>query len=330
MIIAKKLFSYLPVSLFGSVMGLSAISAAWQLVEDLSVSSYFSAIFACLAMVVFVMLCVAYGLKIITSFQDVKEEFANPITRPFFATFAISLLLLPFCLHLWGFFQLAFYVWTCGVVLMLIFSAYIVSFWISYPHNISHITPAWIIPVVGILDIPLAIPILQIELLGIMELARISVAIGLFFTTPLLTLILARVVFFEKLPDKLMPTLVIFLAPFGAGVGAYLVAYNDHLLPLSLYFIGLFFFFALIPQILRVYLCCPFRVSWWAVSFPLAAMSVAGLKISKMVFMYESLLVTQIYRFTAIGFLCLTTLIIIWLTLRTLQGIFKGELKSLA
>lgn len=375
----KSALSYLPVSFFGACMGLSAMSAAWHTMSHLDVLcsmesqrqwatcleppsfapfvDMISLIFAILAVGAFVALSVSYIAKLITNFEGCKQEFRSPITRPFFATIFIALLLLPFALERLGIPQIiSFAVWLMGAISILIFSVHIVQFWICQKFELAHITPAWIIPVVGLLDLPLALPILpqfyMMPDVGFL-ISIFCLAIGFAFTIVLCTLIFARIVFFAKLPDKLMPTLVIFLAPFGAGVGAYMVfvtmqafTLGEDLaglltmdsIPYILFLIGLFLFFALLPQIIQVKKCCPFRISWWAISFPLAAMSIASIKINIEILKFplfglvSSPLshIEMIFSIFSVGLLIFVTLVFIWLIARTLVGIFKGELRNLA
>lgn len=375
----KGYFSYLPISFFGACMGLSAISVAWdkmtRLLQNLTINTEnvlapthntnflpstllanfsfaLSVSFALLALIAFIGLVSAYAVKILSSFESVKLEFVSPLTRPFFGTFFISLLLLPFALHRLGLPEsLSLAVWVVGAVLMFIFSVHIVQFWICNKLELSHITPAWIIPVVGLLDLPLALP-LFVDKVWVQDfsfiIAGFCVGVGFFWSIVLCALIFARIVFFEKLPEKLMPTLVILLAPFGAGVSAYAVLIQDFsflsgvdTLSYTLLFIGLFLLFALLPQVFQIGKCCPFRISWWAISFPLAAMCIASLKITQSLTL--SRLKSQFdesYAFVSndeMFFVVLSsmlliavTLTFIWLLMRTLSGIIKGELKNLA
>ncbi len=375
----KGYFSYLPISFFGACMGLSAISVAWDkmmhLIQNLTIntenvlapthntnfllstllanfSSALSVSFALLALIAFIGLVSAYAVKILSNFESVKLEFVSPLTRPFFGTFFISLLLLPFALHRLGLPEsLSLAVWIVGAILMFIFSVHIVQFWICNKLELSHITPAWIIPVVGLLDLPLALP-LFVDKVWVQDfsfiIAGFCVGVGFFWSIVLCVLIFARIVFFEKLPEKLMPTLVILLAPFGAGVSAYAVLIQDFsflsgvdTLSYTLLFIGLFLLFALLPQVFQIGKCCPFRISWWAISFPLAAMCIASLKITQSLTL--SRLKSQFdesYAFVSndeMFFVALSsmlliavTLTFIWLLVRTLSGIIKGELKNLA
>ncbi len=376
----QGLFAYLPSSLFGSVMGLSAMCVAWGLFVRIFGTNpthhafivqkglYYlgvslSSIFGILAILVFIVLCIAYTLKLFTSYESVKQEFANPLTKVFFGTICISLLLLPLVLEvLLDFFIAsnpafilifkipAILLWILGTICMLSFSVYIASSWICQKHELQHITPAWIIPVVGLLDIPLFMPysfMREIEIFGV--LAKFCVAVGLFFAIILIPLILARIIFFAKLPDKLTPTLIILIAPFSVGFSAYSVAFGIDECAKALFCIGVFLFFVLLSQIFSAYKCCPFRVSWWAISFPLAALCISALKLTQQysidifwskitpkVIPMPSIDITHFrsvfeafISISALLLLAFITLICIWLLIRTLKGILYGELKHL-
>lgn len=317
----KGFFSYLPISLFGSVMGLCGFSVALREASFVYLlPSFVSNFVALLAVVAFLAMFLAYALKILTSYKSFLSEFQNQLSKSFFGTFIISLLLLPLVIYEY-LPKFAFFLWVLGVVLMFAFAVYLVSFWIQTKHELSHITPAWIIPVVGTLDIPLASSLFEINL---HYLNLLALSIGLFWTLPIVTLILSRVVFFEKLPQKLMPTLMILVAPFSVGFAAYLATFGKiDSFAFSLYFLGLFMFFALVSQLFKIASCCPFKVSWWAISFPLAALLNSTLQIAKFL--------NNAY-FDAFGVILLfsCSLVFIWLIFRTLGGIFNKELANLS
>ncbi len=378
----KGVLGYLPVSFFGACMGLSAMCVAWHAMSELaSLSLSYSAkspkhdilcviqaslvpfaellslTFAVFAVMAFMVLGIAYSVKAMTSFESCKQEFLSPITRPFFGAICISLLLLPFALQRLGIPEIiSLIVWILGAVLMLIFSVHIVQFWICHKFELAHITPAWIIPVVGLLDLPLALPLFsQIQTLPDMGffITIFCMAVGFSFTIVLCTLIFARIVFFAKLPDKLMPTLVVLLAPFGAGVSthavftsmqALMMKVDAHIfaidsMPYILFLLGFFLLLALLPQVVQIGKCCPFRITWWAISFPLAAMCIASIKINVNILQLSSTdlpiassihVLDTLFALLSLVLLLSVTLVFAWLIVRTLLGIFRGELQNLA
>ncbi len=194
--------------------------------------------------------------------------------------------------------------------------------WMSDRQQVAHATPAWIIPVVGLLDVPLALPSLGLPPLhGLMVFA---LAVGLFFAVPLFTLVFSRLVFEPPLPDALKPSLLILVAPFSVGSSAYLVAAGQaDLFSEALYMLMLFVLAVLLGQLRHLQTCCPFRVSWWAVSFPLAASSVAALRFAAM----QPGFVTDAI---ALVLLVLATVVIAGLLVRTVPGLLRGKLRRLS
>jgi tellurite resistance protein len=205
---------------------------------------------------------------------------------------------------------------------MVFFAWTIVSRWMSDRQQTAHATPAWIVPVVGMLDVPLALP--SLELPPLPEVMILSVAVGLFFAVPLFTLILSRLVFDAPMPDSLQPSLLILVAPFSVGFSSYVVTVGRiDLFAESLYFLTLFVLAVLLGRLRMLRQCCPFRVSWWAVSFPLAACAVAALK-------FAAFDPNWFTTAVAAGLLALATAAIAGLLLRTLAGIAQGELRTLS
>ena len=185
--IAVRRFDYLPVGLFASVMGLEGLSAAWRLAgAHFGLPGWPSLALGVAGIVAFAALAVAYVIKAAVAPDAVRAEFNHPIAGNLFGAIFISLLLLPFGIAPFSL-MAARIVWAGGTIGMLGFAWLIVGRWLSDRQQVAHATPAWIVPVVGLLDVPLAMPLLDLpELHG---LAVFSVAVGLFFAVPLFTLI---------------------------------------------------------------------------------------------------------------------------------------------
>ena len=318
----KPMLDYLPVGLFGSVMGLTGLSVAWRLAHlRYGVPEGIALAVAAIAVLAFLLVLAGYAMKLVTAPAAVRAEFRHPIAGNLFGTLLISLLLLPIVLAPFAR-LLAQIVWVIGAVGMVLFAWLIVSRWMSDRQQVAHATPAWIVPVVGMLDVPLALPALGLPPMhGLMVL---SVAVGLFLALPVFTLIFSRLLFEPPLPDALKPSLLILLAPFAVGYSAYTVtAGQTDLFAEALYMLTLFMLAVLLGQLRNLPLCCPFRVSWWAVSFPLAASSIAALRFA----MAQPGMITD---GIAIALLALATLVIAALLGRTVLGIARGELRTLS
>ena len=210
---------YLPVALFGSVMGLTGLSVAWHQAAVLyGASPRVSEGIGYAAIAVFVVLATAYGVKIICVPRAVRAEFAHPVTGSLFGTAFISLLLLPIVLVPLSL-PLARVTWTVGAVTMLLFAWFVIDRWMSDRQQVSHAAPAWLVPVVGLLDVPLAVPVLGLPPMHGLMVA--CLAIGLFFAIPLFSMVFSRLLFEPALPDAAQPTLLILVAPFAVGFLAY-------------------------------------------------------------------------------------------------------------
>jgi tellurite resistance protein len=126
----------------------------------------------------------------------------------------------------------------------------------------------------------------------------------------LLTIIFYRVLFHHPIEERLMPTLFILIAPPAVGFIAYtrLIGELDSLARV-LYFSGLFLTLLLFTQVGR-FAKLKFFLSWWAYSFPLAAISIASM------LMYE-LSGIDGYRWIGAGLLLLLSGIVVLLLART-------------
>jgi len=316
---------YLPVGLFGSVMGLTGLSVAWRLASiqfgGPSWLSHLSPAIGFVAIAAFVAMAAGYALKALTDFSAARAEFRHPIAGNLFGTPLISLLLLPIIVAPYSLI-LARILWSAGAIGMTAFAWLIISRWMSDRQQVAHATPAWIIPVVGLLDVPLALPTLELPPMhGLMVFA---LAVGLFFAVPLFTMILSRLLFEPPLPDALKPSLLILVAPFAVGYSTYtLTTGKTDIFSQALFMLTFFMLTVLLGQMRNLPLCCPFRVSWWAVSFPLAASAIAALR-------FAAADKSVISNAIAMVLLALATLVIAGLFLRTLLGFAKGELRTLS
>ncbi len=272
-------------------------------------------------MAAFISLVIAYSAKAIVAPDAVRMEFNHPIIGSLFGTVFISLLLLPIIIVPRSL-GIARVLWLIGAIGMIAFAWLMVNRWMSDRQQYAHATPAWIVPVVGTIDVPLAVPSLQLP--GTHGIMVLALSIGLFFTLPIFTLIFSRLLFEPALPDALQPSLLILVAPFAVGFSSYVAtARTIDLFAESLYALTLFFLAVLLGRVRRLLGCCPFRISWWAVSFPLAASTVAALRIAGA---RPGGMSTAI----ALVLLTFTSIIIGMLLARTLVGIARGELRTLS
>ncbi len=92
----KLSLDYLPVGMFGSVMGLTGLSVAWRHAHSLfGTPIWIATTIGAIGAIAFVALVVGYGIKAVTAPAAVATEFNHPITGNLFGTILISMLLLP-------------------------------------------------------------------------------------------------------------------------------------------------------------------------------------------------------------------------------------------
>ena len=264
--------SNFPVSFFAVVMGLLGLVIATQKLESmLEAGSVVSKVLLGIALFAFLVLTLAYAVKLVRHLDLCKAEFNDPVRLSFFPTFSIGLLLASIAfLPISDTTSLVF--WAVGTVLHLVLTLIVLSIWVQHEKfEITHMNPAWFIPVVGNILVPVA----GIEHAPI-EISWFFFSVGLVFWMLLQTLFFYRVFFHRPLPERLLPTFFILLAPPAVGFIAY-VKLNGAVDNFAniLYYFALFTFVFLMVQ-LRMLRKARFFLSWWAYSFPLAALTIAS------------------------------------------------------
>ena len=302
----------LPIMLFAGTMGLGGLCAAYKKLSEVFdlPGEIFSALRA-LDCTVFCLLSAFYLFKLLKFKEEVKAEFSHPIRINFFGGFIISLFLLALAYKDAP--RLYYSLFYAALGLQTIFTLYVISFWIDEKFDITMLNPAWFIPVVG----NLLIPIIAEKSQAIWY----YFSLGLFFWIILFAVIFYRLVFCDKLADKFIPTLVITLAPPAMAFLGYVKlteqfdAFAAILLNINV------FFAALILFSYKRFIKLKFALSWWAFTFPTAASSIAFLKAYEIT-RSDFYLVLGVGAFTA---LVASILIVGFLTVKS---IINGEIFS--
>ncbi len=304
-----------PVSFFSMVMGLSGLTIAWDKAQaTLQLPFSISGFLLLLTGAVFILLSLFYLTKLARYPQAVAEEVRHPVKLSFFATVSVSLILLSICsVHAVP--VLSKGLWITGALAQMLFTLYIMGAWIHHENfEIHHMNPAWFIPVVGNILVPIA-GVAH----GFTEISWFFFSIGLFFGLVLLTIIFYRIIFHQPLPARLLPTLFIFIAPPAVGFLAYvnLTGVLDAFARV-LYHTGLFLTLLLLTQFQR-FARLKFFLSWWAYSFPLAAITVATL------LMYERSGIGA-YQVLSLILLGLVSVVALMLVVRTAMAVGRDEI----
>jgi tellurite resistance protein len=307
--------AHFPISFFAVVMGLSGLSIAWESAEHtFKLPFRLDGALIPFTALVFIALLTLYLTKLIRHSDEVIKELNHPVKLNFFPAISISLILLSIAILklLPG---LSLILWGAGTLLHLLFTLYVMNVWIHHDKfEIHHINPAWFIPVVGNVLVPIAG-----TAHGYTEISWFFFSIGILFWLVLFTIIFYRVLFHHPLPEKLMPTFFILIAPPAVGFISYvkLAGGLDNFAHV-LYYSGLFLTLLLLTQAPR-FSRLQFFLSWWAYSFPLAAITIATLLMYRM---YNAV------GFAVIGWLLLSilTLVVTYLLYRTLKAIGDNKI----
>lgn len=305
---------HFPIMMYAIVMGISGLSLVYLKASAWLGFPHIVGIF-CVVIdtLAFVVITIFYLAKIFKYFDAVKWEFNHPVRVNFFAAFSISLLLLATIYHELHV-GVAIYLWYGGAIIQAFMTFYCLSFWINRNMEVKHSNPAWLIPVVGNVIVPLG----GVGLINESILLYFFV-IGMFFWIILLSILINRIIFHNQLAQKFLPTMFILLAPPAVGMVSYIKMGNDFdIFAVALYDIALFFSLLLLFM-LKNFLKLKFFISWWAFTFPVAAMSVA----SMVAYHKTGDMFYKIFSYLSIG---VTTIVIIIVAYHTIRHIFKREI----
>ncbi|MFA7413370.1 MAG: SLAC1 anion channel family protein [Rhizobium sp.] len=254
---------------------------------------------------------VGYLLKAFAYPRAVLEEWHHPVRIAFFPAISIAYLLLATALLNVNA-TAANAVWIAAMAVQGALALAVIGAWIGHrPFHPPQLSPAWFIPAVGNVVVPIAgVP------LGYVEISWLFFSGGLIFWVILLTLVVNRLMFHDPLPGRMVPTLMILIAPPAVAYVAWLRllgapgAFGHMLLSL-----GYVFALIVLTQAIRLR-GMPFALSWWALSFPVAALAIAS-------FAHGEAMQSAAHRAIGVGLLSLLVAIIIFLLVRTAMEIAR-------
>ncbi|MCA8906410.1 MAG: SLAC1 anion channel family protein [Rhodospirillaceae bacterium] len=270
---------HFPISFFAVVMGLSGLALATMRLEHCVEATDLTAgrVLTLLAAGAFVLIALVYATKLARHAHQVHWEWNHPVRISFFPAISIGLVLVGTALAR---FQpdVAIVVWGIGVALHLLATLTVVAAWIGHrPFQHLHLNPAWFIPAVG----NVLVPIGGMHF-GLVELSWFFFSVGILFWLILLTLVFNRLVFHDPLPERLLPTLVILIAPPAVGFVSWAALTGGLDAFGRILFYAAVIFALVVATQLRRLSRLPFTMSWWAYSFPVAAFTVASFRYAEL------------------------------------------------
>lgn len=310
----KKL-KFFPVTFFSVNLGLLGTAIAVQKIEEILGLSNIISTFALYSfMFIISVIFSIYTYKMTYHFDEVRIEYHNPIRVNFFPITAITFLLLNIAfVGLNKNLSKSFFI--IGAITQLIFILKILSIWIHRGKiSFKHYNPAWFIPIVGALLVPVTS-----KAHGLIEVGWFFYSIGLIFWITLFVLFIYRIIFHDGLHAKLLPTFFMLMAPPATAFIGYakMVGGLDNFGRI-LYYFALFTTMMLFSQTNLIHKT-KFYISWWAYSFPMASVTMST------VLMYH---MSRFVFFKNLAFLFFVVLVlfIIVLVIKTTQAIFRHEI----
>mgnify|MGYP000097252421 CR=1 FL=1 len=305
---------FFPIMMFAIVMGLAGLTLVYEKISEVFyLPSIISTIMVVVTIGIYLTIFYTYFKKILTHKEEVLKEFAHPIRINFFAAFSISTLLISMVIQPY-IDELANIIFIFGAIFHIFFTFYTIKYWIDNNLEMNHSNPAWFIPIVGNLIVPIASHGYFND-----SVLYFYFAIGIFFWIVLFSIILNRIIFHHQFAPKFLPTLFILIAPPAVGFLSYVKLTKEldffaHMLySLALFFTILIFF------MYKKFINIKFFISWWAFTFPSAAMTLATIK------MY---VLTQYWFYALLSyvFMIACTIIVYYVAKQTIIHISKKEI----
>lgn len=272
----KNRLKFFPIMMYAIVMGLSGITITYQKASLwLNFPHIIGEVLMYLTTIVFIFVSYMYIKKFFKYKTAVKNEFSHPVRINFFAAVSISMLMLSI-IYKESFPLLSAAFWYPGTLLHFYLTMHIISFWINQNQQLDHSNPAWFIPIVGNVLVP-------VGGIGFASLGVLTYffSVGMFFWIILFAVILNRIIFHNQMAVKFMPTFFILIAPPAVGFIAYFKMFGV----IDTFAIMLFnmavFFTILVTFMYKNFIKIKFFISWWAFVFPLAAMAISSMLMYK-------------------------------------------------
>jgi tellurite resistance protein len=304
---------YFPITMLPSVMGLTGLAIVFyklQHVVGLEAPLGRGLLYATSAW--FGVIVLLYLAKFVRYREEVVKEFRHPVRVNFFPALSICLLLLSIGFLEDGARDIARVLWWIGAPLHLLLLLILLGRWFHTAHHIKSFNPAWFIPVVG----PIIVPVAGVKLAS-PEISWFFFATGLGYWIFLQAVLTNRIFFHDPLPEKLLPTLFIMVAPPAVGFIAYVRLTGElDVMARILFYFGVFSALLLLTMIDR-FRRVPYYMSWWAYTFPLDAFTLS-------LYLMYRLTGAALVKWAALGMTAVTTVTILVVLVHTINVARRG------
>lgn len=304
---------------FVSVMGLAGLSLAWQSAVPIlgDTAGAGAMVIGALAALVFMLLGGLSLLRWQRYPQALADDLKHPVRHPLVAALPVSLILLAtVATALTGASAFARVLWVLGATWQFGVTVWALSRWLRGGKEGGllwpSLTPLMLIPVVGNVLPPLAG-----VALGFSQWSAAQLGLGLLLWPVLLTLLAVRVAMTGLWPERLLASTFITVAPPAVIGLAALQLDAPPLLAWMAWGVALFFL-VWSAGVFKRAISQPFSMTFWSLSFPLAALAALTLRLAAYAGPW--------FQPLAMLALALATLVIAALSLATVKGLREGTL----
>ncbi len=305
-------------SYFGVGMGLGGLASAWtQTAYMFPGTAWIAHALFLITLVIFALVTLLYSSKAIFFFPRVVADFCDTNIANFFPGFTITLLLLASWLDHLNF-AVGVYLWTIGALAHVCLAVFILRNWIVHNVEITRANPSMFVPIAGLFVVPASMPPT-----GSATIALFCFAVALLFWLALLPVVLNRILFHGQLPQQFLPTLFVLIAPPALAASSTAVFMGAFTPVADMFFFAGLFVALLLATMARQFFALSFQMSWWAFTFPSAALAGAALKRYAMMPTPD-----PSAGLLAIALLIAATLIIAFVSWRTLHAPFFARAKE--
>lgn len=307
---------HLPAGYFGMVLGIIGMGFAWRYASTLwAVPRAIGDGLVMLAIAIWSLLTLAFGLRLIRFPHSVLREMRHPVASSFVSLFPATTMLVAIGITPWTR-TLAILLFVLGVTLQLSYAAWqSAGLWRgSHPQEAT--TPGLYLPTVA----NNFISAMACGALGFQDAGLVFLGAGIFSWLSLEPAILHRLRSAGELPAPLRTSLGIQLAPALVACNAWLAVNGGHADVMAKMLFGygllqLLFMVRLLPW----YMKQPFNASFWSFSFGVSALASTGLHLG-----HDSS--AGFFPALAVPLFIFTNAIIVMLLLRTLLLLWRGQL----
>lgn len=268
---AAKL-AHLPFPLFAVPMGFGGLGLGWREAgRALGAPAVIGESLLVTAAIIWGLVALLHVLRALRHPQALGGDLKHPVRSAFAGAISIGLMLvaggaIPYAP------ALAAWIWGVAVVLHLVVGVWLFRGLLKAPRDAAALTPPLLIPLVG----NVVAPIFGAKL-GFTGLSWMLFGVGIVLWASVQPLLLGRIFNGPPLPERLRPTLVIFLAPPAVSSVA-LAQLTGGFGPVSLALFGYAAFLVLVYLVMiRDFFRVPFAMSWWGLTFPTATFTVAAM-----------------------------------------------------